>query len=155
MLSYRASPTWRLYKGLVYWCTLLPFHPLLGYPAESGRWQAHNTQQTTLRINKPVDTHIIDWNGCRPPPPQTHLEYFLTLRSDHSFSLKCDKCCLCYSICNCDFTICTCANLLFMIPYSSVKLFKYLQLKWLPFFGFYVGSYKLGVPKKRCLQHKY
>ena len=25
-------------------------------------------------------------------------------------SLKCDKCCLCYSMCNCDFTICTCGN---------------------------------------------
>jgi len=28
----------------------------------------------------------------------------------HSFSLKCDKCCLCYSMCSCDFNICMCAN---------------------------------------------
>ena len=64
----------------------------------------------------------------------------------HSFSLKCDKCCLCYSLCYCDFTICTCANQI-MIPYSSVQPFKYFELKWLSSFGFYVGSYKLGVPK--------
>ena len=81
MLSYRVSPTWRLCKGIVYWEAMywqgrqmLPFHPLLGCPAvetESGRWQAHNTQQTTLRINKPVDTlpgcskqTDTDWNFC-------------------------------------------------------------------------------------------
>ena len=68
VLSYRVSPTWRLYKGIVYWeamywqgrqMHLFLFHPLLGYYAvetESGRWQAHNTQQTTHRFNKPVDT---------------------------------------------------------------------------------------------------
>jgi len=32
----------------------------------------------------------------------------------HSFSLKCDKCCLCYSTWNRDFTICTCANHTFL-----------------------------------------
>ena len=39
-------------------------------------------------------------------------------------------------------------KLFFMIPYSSVLLFKYLLLNWLPFFGLYRGSYKLEVPKK-------
>jgi len=34
-----------------------------------------------------------------------------------------------------------------MIPYSSVQLFKCFQLKWLPFFRFYVGSFKLEVLK--------
>jgi len=59
--------TERLCTGKEGRCTLLPFHPLLGYPAvetESGRCHAHNTQQTTRRINKPIDTHSMYQQQC-------------------------------------------------------------------------------------------
>ena len=62
----------------------------------------------------------------------THRPYF---HISHSFSLKCDKCCLCYSLCNCDFNIYTIANQTFcydsLLICATVHVF---QLKWLPFF---------------------
>ena len=90
--STKGLSTERLCTGKEDRCTLLPFHPLMGYPAvetESGRWQAHNTQQTTLRINKPVDTlYYIDtrdvqtrqriWEHNRDSPEKYRPQYLVS-----------------------------------------------------------------------------
>ena len=73
----------------------------------------------------------------------------------HSFSLKCDKCCLCYSMCNCDFTICKCANQTFLWFLTHLYFSSNLSWSGCLFFGLYVGSYKVWVLKMRYLQNKY
>ena len=75
--STKGLSTERLCTGREVRCTLLPFHPLLGYPAletESGRWQAHITQQTTIRINKPINTHVIPVNASVTNMSKQHYE---------------------------------------------------------------------------------
>ena len=103
----------------------------------------------------PFSNNYKIWERQKLPSNQCHKVTSIQGRAKfsysrkHSFSLKCDKCYLCYSMCNCDFNICTCANQTFF--YDSLLIcatFQVSSVELVAFFGLYRGSYKLEVPKK-------
>ena len=90
--STKGLSTERLCTGKEDWCTF--FSPIAGLPS-GGDWKREvtSTQQTTLRINKPVDTRFTRnymgaWRTWRRPPTSSLLLDWSRRRRIRRNSLK-------------------------------------------------------------------